>query len=90
MLAPGSSVGPYQVTSRIGEGGMGEVYKAHDPRLGRDVALKISHEAFTDRFAREARSIAALNHTKRRNRRADATPTGAPTSGPSASSSTSC
>jgi Tol biopolymer transport system component len=42
---------------------MGEVFKAHDPRLGRDVALKVSYEAFNDRFTREARSIAALNHT---------------------------
>jgi hypothetical protein len=40
---------------------MGEVFKAHDSRLGRDVALKVSYEAFTDRFTREARSIAALN-----------------------------
>src|SRR5215831_12791287 len=42
---------------------MGEVFKAHDSRLGRDVAIKISSEAFSDRFTREARSIAALNHT---------------------------
>ena len=63
MIAPHDSIGPYQVSARIGRGGMGEVFKAHDPRLGRDVALKVSHEAFTDRFTREARSIAALNHT---------------------------
>jgi eukaryotic-like serine/threonine-protein kinase len=42
---------------------MGQVYKAHDPRLGRDVAIKVSHQDFTDRFSREARTIAALNHT---------------------------
>lgn len=63
MIAPNDSIGPYQVSARIGRGGMGEVFKAHDPRLGRDVALKVSYEAFTDRFTREARSIAALNHT---------------------------
>jgi eukaryotic-like serine/threonine-protein kinase len=63
VIAPNDSIGPYQVSARIGRGGMGEVFKAHDSRLGRDVALKMSYEAFTDRFAREARSIAALNHT---------------------------
>jgi len=46
----------------IGVGGMGEVYRAHDPRLGRDVAIKVSAERFTERFEREARAIAALNH----------------------------
>lgn len=61
MIGPDDSIGPYQVSARIGRGGMGEVFKAHNPRLGRDVALKVSHEAFTDRFTREARSIAALN-----------------------------
>ena len=63
MIAPGDSIGPYQVIAAIGRGGMGEVFRAHDPRLGRDVALKVSYEAFSDRFTREARSIAALNHT---------------------------
>jgi serine/threonine protein kinase len=63
VIAPNDSIGPYRVSARIGRGGMGEVFKAHDPRLGRDVALKVSYEAFTDRFTREARSIAALNHT---------------------------
>ena len=46
----------------IGVGGMGEVYHAHDPRLGRDVAIKVSAEQFTERFDREARAVAALNH----------------------------
>ena len=63
MLTSGSSIGPYQIATRIGQGGMGEVFKAHDSRLGREVALKVSNEAFSDRFGREARSIAALNHT---------------------------
>ncbi len=47
----------------IGAGGMGTVYRAHDTRLGRDVAVKVSREQFTERFEREARAIAALNHT---------------------------
>ena len=62
-LAPGTQIGPYQITALIGKGGMGEVYKAHDPRLGRDVAIKVADEAFSERFTREARAIAALNHT---------------------------
>ena len=41
---------------------MGEVYRAHDPRMGRDVAVKISAERFSDRFSREVRAVAALNH----------------------------
>ncbi|HEY1207343.1 MAG: protein kinase [Bryobacteraceae bacterium] len=61
-LAPGAALGPYEIVSLIGEGGMGEVYRARDTRLGRTVAVKISKEKFTERFAREARAIAALNH----------------------------
>jgi serine/threonine protein kinase len=45
MPAPGDSLGPYQVGAHLGCGGMGEVFKAHDPRLSRDVALKVSYEA---------------------------------------------
>src|SRR6185295_2620173 len=45
------------------KGGMGEVYRAHDSRLNRDVAIKVSNAQFTERFTREARAIAALNHT---------------------------
>ena len=59
---PGTRLGPYELIASIGKGGMGEVWKARDPRLGRDVAIKISAAQFTDRFEREARAIAALNH----------------------------
>jgi serine/threonine protein kinase len=62
-LRPGDKLGPYEIVSAIGKGGMGEVWKARDPRLGRDVAIKVSAQQFTDRFEREARAIAALNHT---------------------------
>src|SRR5438874_995453 len=61
-LSPGDRLGPYEIIARIGAGGMGEVYKARDTRLGRDVAIKISAERFSDRFEREARAVAALNH----------------------------
>ncbi len=61
-MTPGTKLGPYEILSPIGAGGMGEVYKARDTRLGRDVAIKISAEQFSERFEREARSIAALNH----------------------------
>jgi tRNA A-37 threonylcarbamoyl transferase component Bud32 len=60
--APGTQVGPYQIVSRLGEGGMGEVFKARDTRLGREVAIKTAHEEFSGRFQREARAISALNH----------------------------
>jgi serine/threonine-protein kinase len=59
---PGSHLGPYQIEALIGTGGMGEVYKARDTRLHRDVAIKVSHERFTSRFEREAQAVAALNH----------------------------
>src|SRR5829696_3113710 len=68
MLSPGFRVGPYEVISLLGAGGMGEVYRARDTKLGRDVALKILPPAFTAdgdraaRFEREARLLASLNH----------------------------
>jgi serine/threonine protein kinase len=62
MLAPGSMLGPYEIVDALGAGGMGEVYRAHDSRLRRTVAVKVSREQFSDRFAREARAVAALNH----------------------------
>jgi eukaryotic-like serine/threonine-protein kinase len=61
-LTPGTKLGPYEIVALIGEGGMGAVYRARDTRLNRDVAIKLSAERFTDRFEREAQSIAALNH----------------------------
>jgi len=60
--ATGAQLGPYQIESSLGAGGMGEVYRARDTRLNRTVAIKILKEQFSDRFEREARAIAALNH----------------------------
>src|SRR5215471_4234954 len=61
-LARGTLLGPYEILAPIGKGGMGEVYKARDTRLDRIVAIKISQEQFSERFEREARAVAALNH----------------------------
>src|SRR6185436_8473492 len=61
-LAVGTRLGPYEVLEMLGEGGMGQVFKARDIRLGRLVAIKQSAAQFSDRFEREARSVAALNH----------------------------
>ena len=67
-LEPGTTLGHYAVTAKIGEGGMGEVYRARDTKLDRDVALKVLPEAFTQdpdrlaRFEREAKVLASLNH----------------------------
>jgi serine/threonine protein kinase/Tol biopolymer transport system component len=61
-LSPGDRIGPYEIAERIGAGGMGEVYRAADPRMGRDVAIKVSAERFSDRFSREVHAVAALNH----------------------------
>jgi Tol biopolymer transport system component len=58
----GSKLGPYEIVAPLGAGGMGEVYRARDTRLGRDVAIKFSKEQFSERFEREARAVAALNH----------------------------
>src|ERR1700681_771524 len=62
-LSVGDHLGPYEILSPIGAGGMGEVYRARDPRLNRDVAIKVSAAQFSERFEREARAIAALNHS---------------------------
>jgi TolB-like protein/Tfp pilus assembly protein PilF/predicted Ser/Thr protein kinase len=59
---PGTRLGPYEIVDLIGSGGMGEVHKAIDTRLGRTVAIKLLFDTHTDRFEREARAIAALNH----------------------------
>ena len=62
-LTVGTRLGPYEILAPIGAGGMGEVYKARDTRLDRIVAIKVSAEQFGERFEREARAIAALNHS---------------------------
>jgi serine/threonine protein kinase len=67
-LGSGTRLGPYEIVAPLGSGGMGEVYRAHDPRLGRDVAIKVLPAAFSadpdrlHRFEQEARAAAALNH----------------------------
>src|SRR5947209_14431392 len=61
-FAAGACLGPYRIESKLGEGGMGEVFRAIDTRLGRAVALKTTHERFSARFEREARAISSLNH----------------------------
>ena len=61
-LKTGERLGPYELLAPIGAGGMGEVWKARDTRLDRTVAIKFSRTGFSERFAREAHAIAALNH----------------------------
>jgi Tol biopolymer transport system component/predicted Ser/Thr protein kinase len=62
ILKPGDALGPYRVDALIGKGGMGEVYRGTDTRLGRSVAIKVSAREFSDRFEREAKAISSLNH----------------------------
>jgi serine/threonine protein kinase len=62
-LTAGTRLGPYEILAPIGAGGMGEVYKARDTRLSRIVALKVSKGEWGERFEREARAVAALNHS---------------------------
>jgi eukaryotic-like serine/threonine-protein kinase len=62
-LTPGTRLGPYEILAQIGAGGMGEVYSASDTRLHRTVAVKVSTAQFSERFEREARAVAALNHS---------------------------
>ena len=67
-LSAGARLGPYEITAAIGAGGMGEVFRARDTKLGRDVAIKVLPAAFADdperlaRFTREAQTLASLNH----------------------------
>jgi eukaryotic-like serine/threonine-protein kinase len=67
-LATGTKLGPYDILAALGAGGMGEVYRARDTKLNRDVALKILPDAFASdpdrlaRFTREAQTLASLNH----------------------------
>ena len=67
-LTPGTLVGPYEILGQIGVGGMGEVYRARDTGLHRDVAIKVLPDEFAQdaerlaRFEREARTLASLNH----------------------------
>ena len=67
-LSPGTRLGPYEIVAPLGAGGMGEVYRARDTRLGRDVAVKVLPDAVAHdpdalaRFEREARAVAALSH----------------------------
>src|SRR5580658_2325019 len=62
-LKPGQKLGPYEIVSVVGKGGMGEVWKARDPRLNRDVAIKTSRVGFSGRFQKEAQAVAALSHS---------------------------
>src|ERR1700752_4228108 len=68
LLSAGTKLGSYIISGAIGAGGMGEVYQAHDTKLGRDVAIKVLPEAFAhdperlSRFQREAKVLASLNH----------------------------
>ena len=67
-ILPGTRLGPYEILSAIGAGGMGEVYKARDTRLDRTVAIKVlppslaNRSELRERFEREAKTIASLNH----------------------------
>jgi serine/threonine protein kinase len=67
-LTSGTRLGPYEIVAPLGAGGMGEVYRARDTRLNRDVAIKVLPEIFAQdaerlaRFTREAQTLAALNH----------------------------
>ena len=69
-MVPGTKLGPYEIVAPLGAGGMGEVYRAHDTRLGRDVAIKVLPRHLTEnvevraRFEREARAVSSLNHKR--------------------------
>jgi Tol biopolymer transport system component/predicted Ser/Thr protein kinase len=62
LLSPGTRLGPYEIVAPLRSGGMGDVYRARDTRLNRFVAIKVTQDRFSERFEREARAVAALNH----------------------------
>jgi serine/threonine protein kinase len=64
-LQPGDKLGHYEVLSLLGQGGMGEVYRAHHPRTGRDVAVKVLAERFNEGFDREVRAVPVIRQTSR-------------------------
>jgi serine/threonine protein kinase len=64
-LQPGDKLGPYEILTPIGAGGMGEVYRARDTRVGRDVALKVTSQQFSKRFEREGSSTLRIRFRKR-------------------------
>lgn len=61
-LTRGERIGPYEILAPLGAGGMGEVYRARDPRMGREVAIKLAAERFSERLSREVHAVASLNH----------------------------
>jgi len=63
-LQPADKLGPYEILASIGKGGMGEVYRARDPRLNRDVAIKVSVAQFSKRFEREPSAIATRRYSR--------------------------
>jgi serine/threonine protein kinase len=67
-LSIGDQLGPYEILAPIGAGGMGEVWKARNTRLGRTVAIKISHQQFSERFEREARAAVGVHNPSCRTR----------------------
>ena len=62
QLSAGDKLGPYEIVALVGKGGMGEVYRGTDTRLGRSAAIRVSSREFNDRFEREACAVSALNH----------------------------
>src|SRR3989442_5031643 len=95
-LTSGTKLGPYEIQSPLGAGGMGDVFRARDPRLGRDVAIKVLPSAFSAdaerllRFEQEARAAAALSHPNILSVSTSASMRVPPTSSPSGSMARRC